>query len=477
MWKKILIKERMRTWLTAVLAVVFVTQAAAPVYAKDRDDSYHFETGTTTAIGDTTIEVYENGKIKITMTAKTATNSWRWRTVGYYITKKPLAVDADRITGPAGKSARDGQVIWLDHKKCKVADCPYHGKCDGDRTDKSNDGTTTTTITLSKACIDAHCRASGIELASGGETVYLQGVIAFYYGNEYRSGDYYSIDQTRAANRAKGGGRDWSFFPKSSGEGWVKRYNIPIFAQPEPVGVAVNYFRKNTKAQKAAGETTTWKSVKTIESSDSRWTSKTASQDNIANGNGLGFETADYCAGDKLHHTTSSAPRTLNKVLGGTDYDGFYAYRFSWSKKSDKVGKTSGSRKQYGSNCFTGNILDTEGKVTDDYKEWLKDARLQKFTCQPEDVGLILNVYYRKATIPKEEKETDNNMTPAAEATIQSDPRGADTTLDVETYDSTEGIPSSEPQYVNVYAKDYLYTVGYETKTESKTYNYHQGCH
>lgn len=191
--------------------------------------------------------------------------------------------------------------------------------------------------------------------------------------------------------------------------------------------VAVSYYRRNTKAQKAAGETTTWKHVKTIESSDSRWTSETDSQENIANGNGLGFDTSDYYAGDRLHHTALSAPRTLNRVLGGTDYDRFYVYRFSWSKKTDKVSASSGSRKQYAVNCYTKNILDTDGNVTDDYKAWVKEARRQKFTCPDETTGLILNVYYKKATIPKEDKETDDNMTPAAEAVIQSDPRGADT--------------------------------------------------
>lgn len=474
------LKQRLKIWLLCALVVLLAGQAAGPVYAWDKDDgSDNIENGTITAIGDTTIKVKKSGDVVITMTAKTATNSWRWRTVGYYLTKNKVDINESALTGKAGPGVRASQVIWLDHNTCKVKNCPFYGRRDGERSDKSNGGITTTTITLTKGCIDAHRQISGISLDGGKSTnLYLQGVLAFYYGSEYRNGVYYSVDQARAANRSKGNGRDWSFFPRSSGEGWVKRYNIPLYFTPDETPVAVSYYRKNTKAQKAAGATTTWTQMKTINSNDSRWTSKTSSQGSIANGNGLGFDTAEFYEGDRIHHTSLSAPQALSQVLSGEEYDGYYVYRLSWSVKDAAVSSTSGSKKQKNSNLFTGHILNSDGKLTADYKAWYKDARKQKFSCPSAEKGLILNVYYKRAIVPKPDKEdVTDHMVPAAEATIQSDPRGADTKIDVETYDSTEGIPSSEPQYINVYSKNYLYTVGYTTKSDSKTYHYHEGCY
>jgi hypothetical protein len=58
--------------------------------------------GTSAAVGDTTITVKKNGNIEITMTATTATNAWVWRTVGYYITDKKVAVDAEQCMCPRG---------------------------------------------------------------------------------------------------------------------------------------------------------------------------------------------------------------------------------------------------------------------------------------------------------------------------------------------------------------------------------------
>lgn len=96
---------RMKRLLLGLLAAMLVAQAAEPVYALNKDDdNIHIENGTETAIGDTTIKVEDDGDVLITMTAKTATNSWRWRTVGYYITKKPLQVNADSLTGAAERA-------------------------------------------------------------------------------------------------------------------------------------------------------------------------------------------------------------------------------------------------------------------------------------------------------------------------------------------------------------------------------------
>lgn len=479
--------KKMKTWLLCFLAVLLVWQTAVPVSAFTEGDSDHeMENGESQGIGDTTIEVKDGGRVVITMTAKTATANWRWRTIGYYLTQEPLAVSKGNLTGSAGKGVRANQVIWLSHHTCSTAGCPFKGRLDGDPKDvkdKPNKGYTTTTIVLTKECIDAHRQAAGIKLKGGSSsTLYLQGVLAFYNGSSYKYGDFYSVDQAREKNRSLGGGKDWRFFPRSSGEGWVKRYNIPVSYMAEPTALAVSYYRKNTKAQKAAGATTTWTQMKTIDSSDSRWTSKTASRENIARGNGLGFSSAEYYEGDKISHTTLSSPQTLAKVLSGEGYDRFYVHRFSWSKKGDAVSSASGSKKQYNSTRFTGRILDTEGNVTSEYKEWLKDARKQKYSCPSADTGMVLNVYYKRALIPKktdndDDTDKENHMVPAAEATIQSDPRGRDPVIDVETYDSTEGIPSSEPQYVNVYSKNYLYTVGYETKSDQKTYHYHEGCY
>ena len=158
--------KKMKTWLFCFLAVLLVWQTAVPVSAasyKD-DDNQEMENGEDKGIGDTTINVEKNGTITITMTAKTATANWRWRTIGYYLTQEPLAVSKGNLTGSAGKGVRANQVIWLSHHTCSTAGCPFKGRLDGDPKDvkdKPNKGYTTTTIVLTKECIDAHRQAAG----------------------------------------------------------------------------------------------------------------------------------------------------------------------------------------------------------------------------------------------------------------------------------------------------------------------------
>lgn len=157
--------KKMKTWLFCFLTVLLVWQTAVPVSALDWDDSDHgIENGEDKGIGDTTIEVKDGGRVVITMTAKTATANWRWRTIGYYLTQEPLAVSKGNLTGSAGKGVRANQVIWLSHHTCSTAGCPFKGRLDGDLKDvkdKPNKGYTTTTIVLTKECIDAHRQAAG----------------------------------------------------------------------------------------------------------------------------------------------------------------------------------------------------------------------------------------------------------------------------------------------------------------------------
>jgi hypothetical protein len=440
--------------------------------------------GTSAAVGDTTITVKKNGNIEITMTATTATNAWVWRTVGYYITDKKVAVDASTLSGAAG-SGTAYPIYVQGGWKCKCPGCPNKGSLDGEVDNTERNGTTTTVVTVKKEVFNAHRKAAGVSLADGSaQTLYLQGVLAFYYGGTYKYGLFYSVNQAKAKNRALGGGKDWGFYPRSSGEGWVKRYNIPISYQADPTNVYIQYYRKNTKAELEAGAAATWSLVSSYstQNNDEKWTDTTDAFASLRAGNGLGFSKGVYYEGQRVDFTKYNTPRLLSQIAGGDTYEQYYLYRVSWSKKSDTASAATGVRKQNGSYVYTDSILDSAGEVTAGYIAWLKSVREQYFRCASAEDGMILNVFYKKAAKAKTEEEAgtpsaDTHMTPCASAVIQSDSRGVDTALDLETYDSTEGIPSSEPQYVNVYADNYLFTVGYTTSSASKTYSYHEGCY
>lgn len=473
-----------------LLCACLILGSDMSVWAWDKEESSGSEESftSTASIGDTKLIIYSDGHIAIEMTATTASNSWRWRTIGFYFTTKPVSVNTATLSGTCPSNIPAKSILWLDVYNCKCSACPHYGHRDSeDRTDSSRDGITRTTITLSRECVMAHLRAAGIDPAAnkGGE-IYFQGVLGFYNGATYKYGPFYSVNQARSKNRALGNGRDWSFYPRSSGEGWVKRYNIGMKYHPNPTVVKIKYYRKNTNTDKAAGATTTWSEMKAYNSKDdrSKWTSTVDTYASLDAGNGLGFDKTDYYVKDKIALSKYSAPRLLSDVVNkpaDSNYDNYFAYRFSWSKGTSAVSKTSGMAKQSSAYVYTGVILDENGVVTEDYKEWLRDARVREYACTSPDVGLVLNVCYKKAksatTPPEESTDTDTDMAPRAKATIQSDKRGADTSLDMETYDSTEGIPSSEPQYVNVFAKAFLYTVDYSKKTASKTYSYHEGCY
>ena len=473
-----------------LLCAWMLVGAATPVWAWDADGGTTKPSeGEEVCIGGTTVVVKDDGTIVITMKAKTATQNWRWRTIGFYVTASPIITDTDKknLSGKRGPDKSIRNTIWLDYNVCKTDGCPYKGGRDGERQDDEDHktGMTTTTIVLDPECVLKHLEESGVELNDNKTTyIYLQGVLGFYCNGNYKYGPFYSMNEARAKNRALGGGRDWYFFNRDIGKDWLSRYDLRVPYKADPTIVQINYYRKNTEADKAAGATTTWTRVSdynTKQDSD-KWTSLAEGHASISLGNGLGFEKSDYYAGNKIPLSKLSAPRLLSQVTGGSNYDQYYIYRLSWSKRISAINKTTGIRKQNNAHVYKGVILDADGVVTEDYKAWLRDVRDYEYVCNSPKDGLVINVCYKKvspaAVAPDQPVSgVDAVMTPSAKATIQSDPRGSDTKLDVETYDSTQGIPSSEPQYVNVYANDYLYTVGYATRTASKSYSYHEGCY
>ena len=169
-------KQKWKRYVIGILTCMLLLGSISPVYAVDKGGSSDIddaiETGTVTAIGDTTITTKKDGAVVIEMTAKTASNDWKWRTIGYYLTKNKLSVSSANLSGAAGSGVKSSHVLWVDEvHTCKVRGCPYYGKPDGTRDDTSKNGVTTTKITIDKACITAHRNAAGIKLDSGEETL------------------------------------------------------------------------------------------------------------------------------------------------------------------------------------------------------------------------------------------------------------------------------------------------------------------
>lgn len=86
-------------------------------------------------------------------------------------------------------------------------------------------------------------------------------------------------------------------------------------------------------------------------------------------------------------------------------------------------------------------------------------------------------LYKKNSLKPKPDSHEDEDvisaekLTPAStSAVIQSDKR------DNEQFDSTQGIPTSETQYVNVFTDSYLYKYRFVRKYGKKQFNHYISC-
>lgn len=86
-------------------------------------------------------------------------------------------------------------------------------------------------------------------------------------------------------------------------------------------------------------------------------------------------------------------------------------------------------------------------------------------------------LYKKNGLKPKPDSHEDEDvisaekLTPAStSAVIQSDKR------DNEQFDSTQGIPTSETQYVNVFTDSYLYKYRFVRKYGKKQFNHYISC-
>ena len=441
----------------------------------------------------------ETGNLTFTLTAAPASSSTNphWKTVGFYITRKS--------TGHNGiEDTKSSYCIFFDNmpKGCKV-----------DR--HLQDGLVYTTFTIPKKYLLDMCDKSGVSyesLTATGGKVYLQGVLQGYKPSTGKAltERCYTLSQMKKTRYGRTvNGHYWSGIPWSGScdEGWRQRYDIEVTYVPDESPVTINYYQWMQKAKK-------WKLVASvtnckegrIEKDDSggyftrninnginkQWQSNDTSKGTILDGNGLGLAgngkllpngkyeyNGLYYYGRKPISTSSkSIPAKLSSVLptGSNNTHGKLSNYYLFATRESEVSSqfSRGSRiaakgtktVTYRKNRYT----DKSGALSESYKNWLSKAR-QDFKVL--NGGTVINAYYKPQTNPetlKPEEDTisDSHLIPdTAKAVIQADNRGN------EKFDSTQGIPTSETQYVNLTTDQYLYQYTfkrYHAKNRFKQY-------
>lgn len=159
--------------------------------------------------------------------------------------------------------------------------------------------------------------------------------------------------------------------------------------------------------------------------------------------------------------------RTDSEMIPGTmeGTDGkLYLYRTHWAKWSD-------DEKEHSNGTYRkvrGKIQTTVNPLTDweGYKESLKELRGRKYSVAKGGIEIVCIYKHFKEEEDSGEGSVGELEEPYARAVIQADERGR------EQFDSEEGIPTTEYQYVNVITDAYL--AQYEFKNYSGTKVYQQ---
>lgn len=160
---------------------------------------------------------------------------------------------------------------------------------------------------------------------------------------------------------------------------------------------------------------------------------------------------------------------TNSEMIPGTMVDKtdgkLYLYRTHWAKWSDEEKEHSN-----GTYRKVRDRVQTEvNPVTawESYKESLKALRLRKYSIPAGGLEIVCVYKHFSAETPSEDSEEsgEGSITePYAKAVIQADIRGQ------EAFDSEEGIPTSECQYVNVITNEYLAQYEFKNYSGTKTY-------
>lgn len=441
-----------------------------------------------------------DGTLVFTLTAAPASSSKvpHWQTVGFYVTKKSTGQNGD-------SSVSASRCIFFNDlpKGCKV-----------DKQKKN--GRIYTTFTIPKDEFLKLCDKAKVDydsLTKSGGKVYLQGVLQGYKPSTgkaltERCYTYSQMKKTRYGRTINGhywSGIGWS---GSCDEGWKQRYDISVEYVPDESPVTINYYQwykskwrlvtsvTNSKAgriEKDANGNYFTRNINTGD--DSQWQSSVTGKGSIAEGNGLdlsgnGKKLANgkydynglYYYGRKPIDTSSkSIPAKLTSVIPNgspNTYGDLSKYYLYGTRECNVNAKFSnGTRKAAPKTktiLYKGTAyVDNSGALTEEYRNWLSNAR-QDFTVL--EGGTVINVYYKtKPANPKPEEDEDtisnSHLVPnSTKAVIQADSRGN------EAFDSTQGIPTSETQYVNLSTDGYLYKYTFKRTHGKKTFSQYIPC-
>lgn len=431
---------------------------------------------------DRVAKLDSNGNLTFSLNAQVASTGTRWRTVGLYVTSDP--------TGRNGKEST------------KAKDCVFFDKLPKgcSKTDRvSANGVVVTKFIISKDVFNRMCDKAGVNLKTlqkNGGKVYIQGVLQGYKISKggskrnvtERCYTYKQMSNTRNTRRVNGSTWYGIGWPAICNEGWRARYDIAVEYKKVEAPVTINYY------QSYEGK---WKLVLSVTNSDDgkieknpatrnlnkantgyQWSS-TSGSGSIASGDrGLGLEKKYYISLSEIKTSSKSLPARLSGVGAGEGKtSNYYLYKTSVSKrKSKKNGAIRNKVAKTSAPIFKScNFADKDGNLTDSYTKWLKTARQ---TFEVYNGGTVINVLYKKNSLkPKPDSHEDEDvisvekLTPAStSAVIQSDKR------DNEQFDSTQGIPTSETQYVNVFTDSYLYKYRFVRKYGKKQFNHYISC-
>ena len=442
----------------------------------------------------------KTGELTFTLTAKKAGNgvSTVWRTVGFYVTKDP--------TGHKGK------------KDTTSSECVFFSNMPkGSKVDSyTQKGLVYTTFTIPKDKFLEMCDKAGVKydsLQKSGGKVYLQGVLQGYHvDNKHNKASaitercYTLPKMQNTRNRRTVNGHTWSGipWPGTCDNGWRQRYDIEVTYVPSESPLTINYYQwynnkwnlvaslancKEGQIEKSSSGGTFTRNINSGSGSSNQWQNKTTGKGSIMQGNGLGLAGNDSKKSNGLYYygrkpiSTSylSIPSKLSSVLPtGSPYtkgdlSKYYLIRTKESKINSKwVNGARVSAKGSTIASYTGKkIVDSSGAYTQSYLNWLPKAR------QDFDVlsgHTIINVYYQKQSSDKkplhdEDTISDSHLVPSvASAVIQADVR------DNEKFDSIKGIPTSEKQYVNVMADDFLYSYTFTRIHEKNEFQQYISC-
>lgn len=157
----------------------------------------------------------------------------------------------------------------------------------------------------------------------------------------------------------------------------------------------------------------------------------------------------------------STVPEIIQK-----DGKTYYLYRSSYSslaneEKEQNNGTDGKYRKQ------TGLVYNLVNPLIDRdlYDKQLKEVRRRAFKFTDFD-GIEITYWYRAYSVkkPSESSKEKEYLEPYPSGTINSMSKGA------ETYDSMEGIPTTESQYVNLLSENYLISYKFVNKTGTNYY-------